>query len=233
MSFLIYFVIIMALPLVVQMWLKTTYSKYSKISVSSGITGARAARQVLDAKGLTNVAIEEVPGNLTDHYDPVANVVRLSSANYHGSTIAAVSVSIHEVGHAVQKSEKYAPLQLRHSLVPVASFGSNASFMFILIGIVLTYLSMTGLGRTMLLLGIIAMAAAVLFQVVTLPVEFNASSRAKGYLYEYGIVNRNEEAGVSKVLTAAALTYVASTVVAVAELLRFILMFAGMNNSED
>lgn len=233
MGFLVYFIIIMAAPLLVQLWLKKTYKKYSEIPVSSGITGARAARQVLDGEGLSNVAIEEIQGSLTDHYDPVANVVRLSSDIYHGSTIAAVSVSIHEVGHAVQKSKKYVPLEVRHSLVPVANFGSKASFMLILAGMGLTFLSMTGLGKTMLLLGIIAMAAAVLFQVVTLPVEFNASSRAKGFLYDYGIVERNEESGVSSVLTAAALTYVASTVVAVAELLRFVLMFAGMNNNED
>lgn len=232
MSFLIYFVIIMAVPLVVQLWLKKTYNKYSQINVESGMTGARAARTVLDAEGLSNVKIEKVDGKLTDHYDPVANVVRLSSDNYHGTTIAAVAVSVHEVGHAVQKSEKYVPLQVRHSLVPVASFGSNASFILILLGMGLTIMSMTGLGKMMLLLGIIAMAAAVLFQIVTLPVEFNASSRAKEYLYKYNIVNRKEESGVSSVLTAAALTYVASTVIAVAELLRFILMFTNMN-SED
>lgn len=226
MGFIIYFIIIMLVPLLVQLYLKRTYAKNMNIHASSGLTGAEASRKVLDENGLYNVRVEEVPGNLTDHYDPRDKVVRLSSNNFHGTSIAAISVGIHEVGHAIQDKLAYAPLRFRHALVPVANIGSNLSWILILVGIILS-------SANMLLLGIVAMAAAVLFQVVTLPVEFNASSRALSAMVNSGLIRNDEEGSARKVLNAAALTYVAATVIAVVELLRFVLMFLGMNNAED
>ncbi|MFL6557955.1 MAG: zinc metallopeptidase [Bacillus sp. (in: firmicutes)] len=226
MGFIIYFIIIMAGPLLVQMYLRNTYSKFQKVQASSGLTGSQAARRILDENGLYDVSVEQVGGHLSDHYDPRARSVRLSSANYNSTSIAAISVAIHEVGHCLQQKDRYVPLRFRHALVPVANIGSNVSFILILIGMLLS-------STNLLLLGIIAMAAAVLFQVVTLPVEFNASSRALNVMVGSGLIRNDEEYRARKVLSAAALTYVAATVVAVAELLRFVLMFTGMQNDED
>jgi Zn-dependent membrane protease YugP len=226
MGFIVYFILIMIIPLFVQMYLRSTYSKFLKVGTSSGLTGAQAARRILDQNGLYDVSVEEVRGHLSDHYDPRSRSVRLSSANYHGTSIASVSVAIHEVGHCLQHKAGYVPLRVRHALVPVANIGSNVSFILILIGILLSQ-------PNFLLLGIIAMAAAVLFQVVTLPVEFNASSRALNVMVGSGLIRNEEEYRAKKVLNAAALTYVAATVVAVAELLRFVLMFTGLQNNDD
>lgn len=225
MTFLVYFVIIMLVPIGIQMYLKKTYSSHLKIQNSSGLTGAQAARKVLDENGLYNVSIEPVKGQLSDHYDPRDKVVRLSEDNYYGTSIASVSVATHEVGHAIQDAEDYSFLRFRHALVPVANAGSNLSFFFILGGLLF---QATG----MMLIGIIFFAAAVLFQLVTLPVEFNASSRALNVMVGSGIIRNDEEGGAKKVLNAAALTYVAATVIAVLELLRFVLAFVGMI-SED
>jgi Zn-dependent membrane protease YugP len=226
MGFLIYFIIIMAVPLLIQLYLKNTYKKYSNVGTSSGITGAEAARRVLDENGLYNVKVEPVRGRLTDHYDPRSKVVRLSQDNYYGNSIAAISVATHEVGHAVQDKMDYTPLRIRHALVPVANWGSNLSFFFILAGMLMQ-------ASGMFLLGIIFFAASVLFQVVTLPVEYNASARAHDFMVSSGMIRNNEESGARKVLNAAALTYVAATIIAIMELLRFILMFVGMNNNEE
>ena len=226
MGFLVYFVIILAVPLLIQLYLKRTYAKFLKVPASSGITGAQAARKVLDENGLYNVTVEPVNGKLTDHYDPRAKAVRLSQDNFYGSSISAVSVAIHEVGHAIQDQVDYAPLRVRHALVPVANLGSNGAFFLILAGIIFQF---SGL----VLLGIAFFAAAVLFQVVTLPVEFNASSRALSAMVGSGLIRNEEEGGARKVLNAAALTYVAATVIAVMELLRFVLMYIGMNNSDE
>ena len=225
MGYLVYFIIIMAVPLLVQLYLKKTYSRYLEVPASSGLTGAEATRKVLNDNGLYHVGVEEVPGQLSDHYDPRDKVVRLSSNNFHGTSIAAISVGIHEVGHAIQDQVNYAPLRLRHSLVPVANFGSSMSFIVILGGMLLQ-------SANLILVGIFLMAAAVLFQVVTLPVEFNASSRALSQMVGSGLIRNDEEGGARKVLNAAALTYVAATLVAIIELVRFVLMFIGMNNDE-
>jgi Zn-dependent membrane protease YugP len=226
MGFIVYFILIMIGPLLVQLYLRNTYSKYLKVGASSGMTGAEAARRVLNENGLYDVTVEQVGGRLSDHYDPRSRSVRLSSTNYHGTSIASLSVAIHEVGHCLQQKDGYVPLRVRHALVPVANIGSNFSFILILIGILLS-------SANLLLLGIVAMAIAVLFQVVTLPVEFNASSRALNLMIGSGLIRNEEEPRAKKVLNAAALTYVAATVVAVAELLRFVLMFTGMQNNED
>ncbi|MFC3885999.1 zinc metallopeptidase [Bacillus songklensis] len=211
---------------IIQLYLRKTYSKYLRVGTSSSLTGAQAARKVLDENGLYNVTVEEVRGHLSDHYDPRAKAVRLSSDNYHGTSIASISVALHEVGHNLQDRYNYAPLRFRHALVPVANIGSNFSFILIFLGVILS-------SANLLLLGIVAMAAAVLFQVVTLPVEFNASSRALDIMVGSGLIRNDKEHGARKVLNAAALTYVAATVVALAELLRFVPMFTGMQNDED
>ena len=182
------------------------------------MTGAQVARKILDDNGLYDVRIEEVKGVLSDHYDPRKKVVRLSTDNYHGHSMAAAAVAAHEVGHAIQDAEGYGFLKFRTALVPLASFGSNSAFFIIFAGLIFGWMDL-------LLLGIIFMSFAVLFQLVTLPVEFNASSRAMDQLVMTGIIQNVEERDTKKVLDAAALTYVAAALVAVAELVRFILIF--------
>ncbi|WP_078546113.1 zinc metallopeptidase [Litchfieldia alkalitelluris] len=226
MTTIIYFAIIILVPLYAQMKVKSTYKKYSQIRSSSGMTGAEVARRILDQNGLYNVGVEETPGFLSDHYDPRSKTVRLSSNNFHGYSIAGAAVAAHEVGHAMQDQEEYAFLRFRHTLVPVASFGSNISWILILIGI------FSGL-TNLLLFGIIFMAAAVLFQIVTLPVEFNASNRAMEQIVSVGVIKNEEERETKKVLNAAALTYVAAAAVAVLELVRLILIYTGMTRSEE
>ncbi|QOR65249.1 zinc metallopeptidase [Cytobacillus suaedae] len=223
--FLIYFAIIIIVPLWAQMKVKSTYKKYSQVPSSSGMTGAQVARKILDDNGLYNVAVEETPGFLSDHYDPRSKVVRLSSGNFHGDSIAGAAVAAHEVGHAMQDQEEYAFLRFRHALVPVASFGSNISWILIIVGM------LAGLAD-LLLFGIIFMAAAVLFQVVTLPVEFNASNRAMEQIVSAGVIRNDEERETRKVLNAAAMTYVAAAAVAVLELLRLVLLYTGMTREE-
>ncbi|MFG6148708.1 zinc metallopeptidase [Halobacillus sp. B23F22_1] len=222
MEFLIYFAIILLVPIWASSKVKSTYKKYSKVPTSSSMTGAEVARKILNDNGIYDVGIEETRGTLSDHYDPRKKVIRLSSDNYHGRSMAAAAVSAHEVGHAIQDAEEYAFLKFRSALVPVASFGSNISIFLIIGGMLL---QMSGL----LLVGIVFFAAAVLFQFVTLPVEFDASNRAMGQLVSTGVIRNDEERKTKKVLNAAALTYVAGALVALAELLRFVFMFIGMN----
>lgn len=198
---------------------KSTYTKYSKKQTSSGMTGADVARKILDDNGLHDVQIGMVKGELTDHYDPRKKQVNLSENNYRGRSMASSAVAAHEVGHAIQDQEDYAFLRFRTALVPVANFGSNISMFLIIAGIIMS-------STNMLLFGIIFFAAAVLFQLVTLPVEFDASNRAMTQLVSTGIIRNNEERETKKVLNAAAMTYVAAALVAVAELIRFILIFA-------
>lgn len=223
--YLIYFAIIILIPIWAQFKVKGAYKKYSQVASSSQMTGAEVARKILDENGLYNVGVEETRGYLSDHYDPRAKVVRLSSGNFFGHSVAAAAIAAHEVGHAIQDAEDYAFLRFRHALVPVASLGSNFSWILILIGI---FANLSG----MLLLGILFMAAAVVFQVITLPVEFNASNRAMDQVVSAGIIRNDEERETKKVLNAAALTYVAAAAVAVLELLRLVMIYTGMT-SED
>jgi Zn-dependent membrane protease YugP len=223
--FLVYFLIIIAVPLWAQFRVKSTYKKYSQVASSSQMNGAMVARRILDSNGLYDVTIEETRGHLTDHYDPRSKTVRLSSSNYHGHSIAAAAIAAHEVGHAIQDQQDYAFLRLRHSLVPVANLGSNFSYILILIGILA---QISGL----LLLGILFMAMAVVFQVVTLPVEFNASNRAMDEIVSLGVIRNEEERETRKVLNAAALTYVAAAAVAVLELTRLVLIYTGMTRED-
>lgn len=226
MGFIIYFLLVLIIPIYAQFKVKSTFKKYSKVNSTSGMTGAEVARKILNDNGLFNVAVEETRGYLSDHYDPRAKVVRLSSANYHGHSVAGTAVAAHEVGHAIQDAKDYGFLRFRHSLVPVANFSSNFSWIFILIGI---FSQASG----MLLVGIVLLALGVLFQIVTLPVEFNASSRALNIMTTSGIINSNENVYAKRVLNAAALTYVAAAAVAVMELLRLVLIYTGMQSDED
>jgi uncharacterized protein len=226
MTTLIYFALIILVPLWAQFKVKSAYAKYSKVATSSHMRGAEVARKILDANGLYHVGVEETRGHLTDHYDPRVKTVRLSSANYHGHSVAAAAIAAHEVGHAIQDDQDYAFLRFRHALVPVANLGSNLSWVLIMVGI---FAQLSGL----LLLGIIFMAAAVVFQIVTLPVEFNASNRAMDQVVSMGIIRNDEERETKRVLDAAALTYVAAAAVAVLELLRLVLIYTGMARSED
>ncbi|KQL53720.1 hypothetical protein AN964_09540 [Heyndrickxia shackletonii] len=224
--FFIYFIIIALIPIWAQLRVKSTMGKYSKVESTAGMTGAQVARKILDENGLYHVKVLEHQGFLSDHYNPMSKTVNLSSENYHGHSVAGAAVAAHEVGHAIQDKENYAALRFRHSLVPIANIGSNASWIFLMIGL-FSHIP------NMLLIGIILMGAGVLFQLVTLPVEFNASSRAMNQVVGLGIINNREERQARKVLNAAALTYVAAAAVAVIELLRMVLIFTNMNRNDD
>ncbi|MNI62076.1 putative neutral zinc metallopeptidase [compost metagenome] len=201
-----------------QFRVKGTFNKWAKVENSYGLTGHDAARRMLDSNGLYDVPIEPVRGTLSDHYDPIKRVVRLSEPVYYERTISAVAVACHEVGHAIQHKESYPMLVLRHKMFPVVNFASGIAPFLLLAGIIFQAFNLIGLG-------IIFFAAAVLFQLVTLPVEFNASSRARKIMLSQGYVTQNEERGVGKVLNAAALTYVAAALISLLELIRYILIF--------
>ena len=204
-----------------QIKLHHAYGKYSQVPVESGMTGAEAAREILDQAGLTNVPVEEVPGRLTDHYDPTKRALFLSSDNFRGRTIAAVGVAAHESGHALQHQAAYGLFNVRMALVPVTQFASMAYTGILLMGIFL------GLMKIALPIIIAIFAVITLFQLVTLPVEFDASRRAKEQLFRLGLVHEQERAGVSKVLDAAALTYVAALVTSILELVYWIMRAQG------
>ena len=217
------YTLILLLPAIIlsayaQMKVSSTYNKYAKVHAASNISASAMARQMLDMNGLHNVRIERVKGNLTDHYDPRGKVLRLSEATYGSSSVAALGVAAHECGHALQDAENYGPLKLRGTLVPIANFGSSASWILILLGI---FLASSGL----LFIGIIAFSAVVLFQLVTLPVEFNASNRALACLEGAGFLQAQEVPQTQKVLKAAALTYVAAALTSVLQLVRLLLIF--------
>ncbi|HEY8392327.1 MAG TPA: zinc metallopeptidase [Capillibacterium sp.] len=198
----------------------STFQRYLRVRASSGMTGAQVARALLDKNRLYDVTVEIVPGRLTDHYDPHTKKLRLSPEVYHGTSLAALGVAAHETGHAAQHAQEYIPLNLRNAIYPVASFGSNLAFPLFFIGLLF------GRGGTWLMdLGILLFTFAVLFQVITLPVEFNASRRALGMLESEGYLLRGQEvAGARKVLSAAALTYLAATATAVLQLFRLLLI---------
>ncbi len=199
-----------------QIKLSSAYGKYSRVPVESGMTGAQAAREILDRAGLTNVPVEEVPGRLTDHYDPTKRALFLSSDNFNGRTVAAVGVAAHESGHALQHQAAYGLFNVRMALVPVTQFASMAYTGILLMGIFL------GLMKIALPIIIAIFAVITLFQLVTLPVEYDASRRAKEQLFRLGLVHEQERAGVSRVLDAAALTYVAALVTSILTLLYYI-----------
>ena len=197
---------------------KVTYNRYKEVYPARFITGAEVAERILRSAGIVDVRIEPVSGELTDHYDPREKVLRLSQENFHTSSVAAIGVAAHEVGHAIQHNKGYFPLKFRNSILPVANLGSQLGVPLVLIGLVF------GAGDTLINLGIILFAFAVLFQVVTLPVEFNASRRAVKMLGEQGILYGEELSGCKKVLTAAAMTYVAAAASSALQLLRLVIL---------
>lgn len=214
-----------------QFRVKGTFSRWSQVASSSGLTGYEAARRMLDNHGLHDVKIEPVKGTLSDHYDPIARVVRLSEPVYGSTSIAAISVACHEVGHAIQHSVSYPMLVLRHRMFPLVNFSSGVAPFLIIAGLIFGGLG-SAFGQTFFLLGIIFFAAAVAFQVVTLPVEFDASNRARALMISEGFITNSEERGVANVLNAAALTYVAATLIAILELLKFVLIFLSSQNRD-
>ncbi len=222
--------LVIVLPCVLlSLWASTnvnsTFKRYSSQYSTRRITGAEAAQRVLSANSVTGVRIERVSGNLTDHYDPKANVIRLSDGVYDATSTAAIGVACHEAGHAVQYAQSYAPIKIRAAIVPVTNIASKLAMPLILLGLVLTFLE--SFSFTLVYLGIACFGFAVVFQLITLPVEFNASRRAMQAIESTDILTDDEQKGARKTLTAAALTYVAATAVALAQLLRLLLIFGG------
>jgi len=222
--------LVLVLPCVfLSLWasanVNSTFKKYSKQYSSRRLTGAEAAQRVLSANGVRGVRIERVSGSLTDHYDPSTNVIRLSDSVYSNTSTAAIGVACHEAGHAVQYAENYAPIKLRAAIIPLTNFGSKIAMPLILAGILMTFLG--SFSDTLVYLGIAAFGMSLVFQLVTLPVEFNASRRAMQAIEASGILTEAEQRGARKTLKAAALTYVAATAVALAQLIRLIAIFGG------
>lgn len=215
-----YLLIIAAFGLTIwaQFRVKGTFNKWTKVQASSGLTGYQAARRMLDSNGLYDVPVEPVKGTLTDHYDPIKRVVRLSEPVYYENSISAVSVACHEVGHAIQHSVSYPFLVARHRIFPLVNFASGIAPFLLIGGILFNALNLVGLG-------IIFFSVAVAFQLITLPVEFNASNRARDLMISERFITNDEERGVAKVLNAAALTYVAAALLSLLELIRYILIF--------
>ncbi|MDR2767929.1 MAG: zinc metallopeptidase [Treponema sp.] len=220
-GFDLYYLVLVVPALLLSMWaqfrVKSTFAKYSRMSNSRGLTGAAAARILMEANGVRNVAIEEVAGSLTDHYDPGSRVLRLSRPVYAAASVAAVGVAAHETGHAIQHARSYGPLVLRSALVPVANIGSSIGPWLAVAGIIMSF-------PLLLNIGIILFAGAVAFYLITLPVEINASTRALAALRRANVLAADELNGVRKVLTAAALTYVASALMALMNLIRLVLL---------
>lgn len=218
-----YYLILVVPALLLAIWaqvqVKTTYRKYSRVPNSRGMTGAYAAQAVLNFYGITDVRIERVSGNLTDHYDPRSKVIRLSDGIYNSSTVAAIGIACHEAGHAAQHAENYAPIKIRNAIIPVCNIGSTIGIPLALIGWIFSF-------SILIYVGLGLYAAVFIFQVATLPVEFNASRRAIKVIDETQLLRDDEIGGAKKVLAAAAMTYVASMMVSLANLLRLLLRFS-------
>jgi Zn-dependent membrane protease YugP len=221
---------VLVLPcIILSLWassnVKSTFNRYSKQYSSRRITGADAANRVLSANGVTGVRIERVTGNLTDHFDPKTNVIRLSDSVYNSTSTAAIGVACHEAGHAVQYAKSYGPIRLRAAVIPVTNFGSRIAMPLILLGVLLS--AFMEASYTLVYLGIACFGLSLVFQLITLPVEFNASRRAMQAIESVNILTEEEQRGARKTLTAAALTYVAATAVALSQLLRLLVIFGG------
>ena len=210
----------MLIALAAQIQVSSTFNRYSKVRSARGMTGAQAAEAVLRANGVSGVAIERVNGRLTDHYDPRSNTIRLSQGVYDSESVAALGVAAHEAGHAVQYAQQYGPIKVRTAVIPLCSIGSQLSILLIVLGLFLYYPPLFGAG-------VILFAVAVFGQIITLPVEFNASRRAIATLENTRMLDAQELTGAKKVLRAAAMTYVAALLVSLAQLLRFLLAFGG------
>lgn len=220
------------ISLFAQIKVQSAFKKWKQVRNNDGLTGAEAARKILDANGLYHVQIQCVPGNLTDHYDPRTNIVSLSTDVYGGDSVAAIGIAAHEVGHAIQHNKGYLPIKIRAALVPVVNFGGNISWWLVMAGIMLNvYLSSSAggnnFGYTLAMIGVILYASVTAFHLITLPVELNASNRAKRQLNQIMAVESEERRGVRKVLGAAALTYVAALLTSAINLLRLISIVSG------
>lgn len=217
--------ILVLIGAVLSLWasatVKSTYNKYSRVYSYSGLTGAQAAAQILKQAGIYDVRIEHVSGNLTDHYDPKARVLRLSDSVYGSNSVAAIGVAAHECGHAIQDQEDYVPLRFRSAFVPVANLGTQVAFPILLLGVFL------GSSHFLIQVGLLCFFFGVLFQLITLPVEFNASGRAVRILRETGMMSDDELSKTKKVLSAAAMTYVAAAAASILSMLRLIILFGG------
>ena len=224
-------IILVLIGVVISLWAQSrvtsTYNKYSKVRSRTGMTGAEAAMRLLHSQGIYDVTVRRVAGNLTDHYDPRTKVVNLSESVYGSASIAALGVAAHECGHAMQHNDGYAPLRFRSALVPAANFGSRISWPLILVGLMIG-----GLGSPLCQIGILMFSLAVLFQLVTLPVELNASNRAVRLLDSQGILSGEEVRGTRSVLTAAALTYVAAAASSILQLLRLVILYGGRRRDD-
>lgn len=224
-------IILVLIGVVLSLWAQgrvtSTFSQYSKVRSRTGMTGAEAAKRLLHAQGIYDVTVRQVSGNLTDHFDPRTKTVNLSQSVYNATSVAAIGVAAHECGHAMQYDEGYAPLRFRSALVPAANFGSKISWPMILLGVMFG-----GLGSPLVQIGILMFTLAVLFQLVTLPVEFNASRRAVKLLDSQGILVGEEVSGTKKVLSAAALTYVAAAATSILQLLRLIILYGGRRRDD-
>lgn len=217
--------ILVLIGAVLSLWasatVKSTYNKYSRVYSYSGLTGAQAAAQILRQAGIYDVRIEHVSGNLTDHYDPKARVLRLSDSVYGSNSVAAIGIAAHECGHAIQDQEDYVPLRFRSAFVPVANLGTQVAFPILLLGVFL------GSSHFLIQVGLLCFFFGVLFQLITLPVEFNASGRAVRILRETGMMSDDELSKTKKVLSAAAMTYVAAAAASILSMLRLIILFGG------
>ena len=222
--------ILVLIGAVLSLWasatVKSTYNKYSRVYSYSGLTGAQAAAQILRQAGIYDVRIEHVSGNLTDHYDPKARVLRLSDSVYGSNSVAAIGVAAHECGHAIQDQEDYVPLRFRSAFVPVANLGTQVAFPILLLGVFL------GSSHFLIQVGLLCFFFGVLFQLITLPVEFNASGRAVRILRETGMMSDDELSKTKKVLSAAAMTYVAAAAASILSMLRLIILFGGIRRRD-
>lgn len=228
--------LVIVLPcLILAMWasanVNSTFKRYSNVYSTRRISGAQAAERVLRANGVTNVRIERVSGHLTDHYDPKTNVIRLSEAVYDSHSVASIGVACHEAGHAVQYAQSYAPIKLRAAIIPITNIGSKLAMPLILLGLLLSFGETVSYG--FVYAGIACFSLSLVFQLVTLPVEFNASRRAMNAIAEGNILSYEEQRGARKTLSAAAMTYVAATAVSLAQLLRLLVLFGGGRRRND
>ncbi len=229
-SYLIFMLPALLLGLWAQAKVNGTFKKYSRIGNSRNITGEQVARMILDRNGLHNIEVERINGNLTDHYDPQAGVIRLSSSVYGSTSIGAIGVAAHEAGHAVQDAEDYVPIRVRNKIVPVCNFGSSVGPILILLGCMFAG---SNFGINLMLLGIALFSLVALFQLVTLPVEFDASKRALRIIEESGQFVKDDYRGAKKVLTAAAMTYVAALVTSVMQILYYVTRFLSVSRRDD
>lgn len=225
----LYFILVgpaILLTLWAQMKVKGTFSKYSRIPSATSISGAETARLILQRNGIHGVPVEETQGWFSDHYDPIHKVLRLSPNVYRDTSLASIGVAAHEAGHALQHAQGYAPMVVRQTVAPAAIFGSNIAILLLFLGVIINAFGL-------IKLGIFAFSLAVLFQVITLPVEFNASRRAKALITQYGIVTSRELDGINRVLSAAAMTYVAAAIAALSQLLYFLVRFGLIGGGSD